>query len=403
MINIDKNTINFIYKIIFGELTFTDFNSLNKLQKLAFVETIFKSRAHFLILNFFDKHEALNKKSQTYKKAKEITNLSTLHSMIHYEESFRLNKILKKNDITLIFLKGIHLVNTYYDDFICRPIRDIDVLVDKGDIKKIIKILLDNGYHFENSVDEVSIDHFLEFSYDLPALISQSGARLEVHFSIEKPSKNHTCVFTKTFMQDSKNIDIGSHSLGTLSEEDLILHLIYHGFKKQGPDVGIIFISDIYRIICANNFDHFLLIKKAKSYKLLPHLKIVVSLLSSKSKKRVFQELNNKISYKADAKTLESIEYLFIRNDLFFEEIKVFKFFKQLGLKKILNHLNVAETRKEKEFKHNKSMSLFAYYILRVIRYFKILIILILRMIVFKSLRHQFLKMKNLLSYINDF
>ena len=70
--NIDSVTINYIYKIIFGELTKLEFESLTKSQKYAFIETIFKSRAHFLILDFFNKYSDLKKNTNIYEKAKKI-------------------------------------------------------------------------------------------------------------------------------------------------------------------------------------------------------------------------------------------------------------------------------------------------------------------------------------------
>ena len=59
--NIDNVTLNCIYKIIFDELTILEFKSLTKLQQHFFIETTFKSRAHFLILDFFNKHPDLKK------------------------------------------------------------------------------------------------------------------------------------------------------------------------------------------------------------------------------------------------------------------------------------------------------------------------------------------------------
>ena len=403
--NIDNITLNYIYKLIFDELTILEFKSLTKLQQHSFIEAIFKSRAHFLILDFFNKHSDLKKNSYVYKKAKKITSLSTMHSIIHYEESFRLNKIFKKNNLKFVFLKGIHLINNYYDDFMYRPIRDIDILIDKSDIDEVINVLLKNGYSFQKDINHLNLVNFLNNSYDLPILVSASGAKLEVHFSIEKLVKNKTCAFTRDFLSDSKELNLNEHALPTLSEEDLILHLIYHRFKKQGPDVGVIFIADIYKVISANKFNHSLLIKKARKYKLLSHLKIMIVLLCSKSNKKVFHDINSMILYDINKDTLESLEFLFIRNDIYPEEIKLFQFLKKLEFKSTLNYFDsesLNNTIINYNYK-NRTLNMIIYQFLRIFRHFRILILTILKIIFSKSYRAQVSKLKRVLFLINKF
>ena len=328
-----------------------------------------------------------------------------MHSIIHYEESFRLTKIFKKNNLKFVFLKGIHLINNYYDDFMYRPIRDIDVLIDKSDIDKVINVLLKNGYSFQKDIKQLNFANLLNNSYDLPILVSESGAKLEVHFSIEKLVKSKTCTFTRDFLNDFKEFYVGEHALPTLSEEDLILHLIYHGFKKQGPDVGVIFIADVYKVLSANKFNHSLLIKKARKYKLLSHLKIMIVLLCSKSNKKVFHDLNSMILYDIDKDTLESLEFLFIRNDIHPEEIKLFQFLKKLEFKSILSYFD-SESLKNKTINNNyknQTLNMIIYQFLRVLRHFRILIFTILKIIFSRSYRVQVSKLKRVLFLINKF
>ena len=102
--------------------------------------------------------------------------------------------------------------------------------------------------------------------------------------------------------------------------------MIYHGLKKQGPDVGIIFISDLYKVLLTNKYSRTLLVDKAREYNLLPHLKIIMTILSSKSNKKTFNDLNNMIHFNVDNNIINSLEHLFVRNDLSNEEIKLFQF-----------------------------------------------------------------------------
>jgi hypothetical protein len=399
----DTKIVDLIYQITFGNFKIDDFISLSKLERKLFIDTIFKSRAHFLIYKLLNKYENSYERYNFYSTAKNTVNFYTHQSMIHLEESHRLNKILNDNKIKFIFLKGVHLINSYYNDLIDRPIRDIDVLVNKKDIKRIVNILMKSGYKFEYDVDESSLDYFLTNCYDIPVLIGKNGSRLEVHFSIESSSHENYCIFTKRFLKDSKKIKYGNGYARVLSEEDLILHLIYHGLKKSGPNVGIIFIADIFKVLTSKNYKDSMLIKKARIYNLTLHLKLVVELLCSKSDNIKLNDLNNKIDIRVKAKTVQSLDFLFIRNDVFDEEVKLFQLIKKLKFKKLISNFNSSSISREYNINKTQHIKILIAYFLRMIRHLKILMFFTCRIILFRSIRLQSYKIKNILKYINDF
>lgn len=398
----NKKIIDHIYQITFGNLEVDDFISLTKLERKLFIDTIFKSRAHFLIYKLL-KYENSYKKYNFYTKAKNIVNFYTYQTMIHLEESHRLNNILNHHKIKFLFLKGVHLLSTYYDDIIERPLRDIDILVQKKDIKRIVYILKKNGYRFEYDIDESSLDNFLINSYDIPVLVGKNGSRLEVHFSIEKSSTEKECSLTKNFFKDSKKIKYGNSCIRVPTEEDLILHLIYHGLKKQGPNVGIIFISDIFKILSSENYSGFNLIKKAKLYNLLPHLKIIVELLCKKSNESNIQLLNKQIDLNIDSNTIKSLEFLLIRNDIYDEELRVLKIIEDFSYKELAEYYNAIKIQRHHKInvsKEKKILTALAY-MQRVLRHLKILLFFAFRVLLFKSIRAQLNKMNKILTYIN--
>lgn len=399
----NKKIINLIYKIIMDNLNIDEFISLSKSEKNLFINIIFKSRAHFLVYKLFKKNEEDYKNYDFYKKAKETVNLYSLQSMVNLEESYKLNKILNDNKIKFVFLKGFHLLNSYYNDLIERPIRDIDILVKREDIKKIVNILTKRGYSFEYNVDDASLDYFLKKSYDIPVLIGKNGSRLEVHFSIEPSSSAAKCVFSKKFLNDSKKIEFGNTYANVLSEEDLILHLIYHGIKKSGPNVGIIFITDVYKVLILGNYDISTLIKKSQFYNLTPHLKIVIEILCMKSNSIKLHKLNDKLIYAVDSKTIEILDMLLINNAVTKEEVRLFQLVRKMKLRKLFQRFHRSSLQREYKIHKNQNAKLFFAHILRVTRHIKIILYFVIRVIFFKSFRLQFYKIKNILNYINDY
>lgn len=384
-------------------LNIDEFISLSKSEKNLFINIIFKSRAHFLVYKLFKKNEEDYKNYDFYKKAKETVNLYSLQSMVNLEESYKLNKILNDNKIKFVFLKGFHLLNSYYNDLIERPIRDIDILVKREDIKKIVNILTKRGYSFEYNVDDASLDYFLKKSYDIPVLIGKNGSRLEVHFSIEPSSSAAKCVFSKKFLNDSKKIEFGNTYANVLSEEDLILHLIYHGIKKSGPNVGIIFITDVYKVLILGNYDISTLIKKSQFYNLTPHLKIVIEILCMKSNSIKLHKLNDKLIYAVDSKTIEILDMLLINNAVTKEEVRLFQLVRKMKLRKLFQRFHRSSLQREYKIHKNQNAKLFFAHILRVTRHIKIILYFVIRVIFFKSFRLQFYKIKNILNYINDY
>ena len=59
-----------------------------------------------------------------------------------------LKKLLDINNINYLLYKGIDIEGKYYKMPGTRPMRDIDILINKQDINKITELLLNKGYEF---------------------------------------------------------------------------------------------------------------------------------------------------------------------------------------------------------------------------------------------------------------
>ena len=162
--------------------------------------------------------------------------------------------------------KGAHLLTRYYKDPSLRPTRDIDILVNSADIKKLINILLESGYKFEESFNKKYFKSNFQYGYNIPGILDPNGIRIEVHHRIEPNTSNQKCKFSEEFFINKKNFKLSTLDTYFLSDEDLIMHLIYHAIKKQGPDVGLIFILDLIKIFSNTVLDLNKLINKAKQY-----------------------------------------------------------------------------------------------------------------------------------------
>lgn len=136
-----------------------------------------------------------------------------------------INKLFESNNIEFMYVKGTSLLKYYKDPYL-RVGSDIDVVVKDSDYKKASKLLLDNGYKKEMTVD--SECH----------LVSSSGILIDLHNSFIETSN-----ILDSFLNTKFN---NEHEL---SLEDLYLLLITHSVKhfKRGVMDLRIFI-DLYFI-----------------------------------------------------------------------------------------------------------------------------------------------------------
>ena len=144
---INENIKNNIYKIITNENSEQDLDQLSK-EDLSKIKKIFSySRIESYLINNkifkrFDKETAAFLKN--------IADKRNINSMTIFKDFIDICKDLQEIDIKIIPLKGLHLNLEFYDDISLRPIRDIDLLLCKNEIKRFLKHLEKKGYFLKN-------------------------------------------------------------------------------------------------------------------------------------------------------------------------------------------------------------------------------------------------------------
>ena len=142
-----KKILEIIFKVILDKYKEEDFKSLNK-NDYSILKRIFsKGRSENILLQYIYKNSI-----QDLFKSKDIyflknTSLDrSLNNLKIFNSSLKLFKILKRNNIKFKTLKGINLLNDFYLDISDRSIRDIDILIDKKDIRLVIDLLKEHKY-----------------------------------------------------------------------------------------------------------------------------------------------------------------------------------------------------------------------------------------------------------------
>lgn len=219
------------------------------------------------------------------------------------------NELYKKN-ITFIPLKGLHLNLDLYKDFGLRPIRDIDLLIKKEDLKQYLSCLYDLGFKFKDS--DISIDELFlsNYHYDIPVLVNKAGIHVETHLRVIDRK------FNSFIFKDVIQKKFGNVIYNFMSYEDLLIHIIFHATTKNGFDNGLVSIFDVYNIISKKNINYKLLFEKAAILGMKKNISLMLLLLKNRFH---YLNIDTKICNEVNLKLVSTYEDLiFINNSNYF-------------------------------------------------------------------------------------
>lgn len=156
----------------------------------------------------------------------------------------RIASMLDCGGIAYAALKGAWLAWHAYPQVALRPMRDLDILVERADILRAYELLLDAGLE-RTSTDPTLIAYALDHNKHLPGLRDPiSGCYVELHCRIahEGPSAplDSTRVLASRFFES-----LNGATIAYLSPTNTLLHLIVHSAYDHRFDNGPQILTDI--------------------------------------------------------------------------------------------------------------------------------------------------------------
>ena len=162
-----------------------------------------------------------------WKKALQSGSLRTLHLVNNLQELLRL---FNKQGIIAIPLKGPALAYMLYGDFGQRHMRDLDLLIENGDILAAAEALKDAGYTSyipSGELNEGQWRYYFRHQYDITLISSESRNIIELHSGIAYPGFLNSEV--TSLLEDLQELELPGISLSCLSKESTFLYLAIHG------------------------------------------------------------------------------------------------------------------------------------------------------------------------------
>ena len=104
-----------------------------------------KGRSELKLINYLEKNK-IDINQNILNDLKASLNKRIIKSLNIINNSYKVLKLFEKKNIKFILLKGSQLILNYHLQPNERPIRDIDLLIDKNDILSAIEILYECGF-----------------------------------------------------------------------------------------------------------------------------------------------------------------------------------------------------------------------------------------------------------------
>ena len=207
-----------------------------------------------LIPMLYDKIKAADYKDENQGRFKGIYKYYLFKNSMIFQKFNKTAKALSSSGIRVMALKGICLILSYYDDKAQRPMNDIDIMVDRINVKNTVLILEQLGWKRRNNSN---IDDLMQILHST-AFASEDGFELDLHWDpLFIP-------YQPDIWKDSKTIDyMGVDIYIPCHEDQIILNCVHSIMWNIMPPIR--WIADVVSILrkCSNEINWDRLIKRS--------------------------------------------------------------------------------------------------------------------------------------------
>lgn len=174
------------------------------------------------------------------------------HNTIIYEEFQVVASALKKEGISFIPLKGLILAANVYKNIALRPMKDMDFLVKREDIKSSVRIFKNLGYHLLLDLDKTLIN---PYAYSITLIKENAGNAsffsVDLHWHIFNSSWMMGLLAKETdpgqIWADARPAVIDGINTLVLSPQLLLVYLCLNAFNHSFA--RLIMLVDINRVL----------------------------------------------------------------------------------------------------------------------------------------------------------
>jgi hypothetical protein len=162
---------------------------------------------------------------------------------------FKIIDALSRKSIDVMLLKGTALIQVLYNDYGLRPMRDVDILVSKGQFHESLRILKE--LNFEVDERSQSQDFYLQYFYHL-ALTNNLNIVIELHWNLTEPW-NFFQIENSLLWESAKTAKFFEQEAKIPSIEHLILHICLQNVDEKFSKLQRLY--DVHNLISNKTID----------------------------------------------------------------------------------------------------------------------------------------------------
>ncbi len=141
-------------------------------------------------------------------------------------ETGRVLKAFNEINIKSIILKGIYLTKKIYKNHALRPLADIDILISKNDLPKVIEILMDLGYVLPQH--HLPLEVFTKYHFHLTFMSKENSQVIfEIHWDL-RDSFKYSRTDISGIWSAAQEVELSGEQTMTMGLEDLLIYLCQH-------------------------------------------------------------------------------------------------------------------------------------------------------------------------------
>jgi len=155
---------------------------------------------------------------------REILQTHTARNLRLLREFSILAKALQGHGVDFMPVKGVHRCTSLYENIGERPIWDMDVLVQLGDIRNALDVVEATGYRASRPFD---LDLEVRNYHHVPAYVKRNAPPLEIHWTLLNPRFQNGLNWQELW-ERSVPARVGEADVRVLSPGDLLIYLCAH-------------------------------------------------------------------------------------------------------------------------------------------------------------------------------
>ena len=180
-------------------------------------------------------------------------------------ETLLLVGVLAAAGVEGILLKGGDIRHRLYDDPVCRPMGDVDILICKRDLDKVRAALAACGYRLVAGDHERGPDFNRRFAWEeLYAPLAGIGAMFDIHWEIRKMGAFYRLPYAPLRAR-AKPMANGWEGLLTLAPEHLLMNLCLNTLEEM-EQAGVMKLVDLDRALSRLPLDWELFLEDAAAF-----------------------------------------------------------------------------------------------------------------------------------------